>query len=591
MKKTFLLFISAFILVLINAEQSKAQNNTKNTDILFYQKIPLSDSINLSANIYLPHNLKEKLPVILVFTPYVSDHNHDRGMFFSQNGYVFATVDVRGRGNSEGIYTPLETDAKDGSQVIQWLAKQSWSNGKVAMMGGSYKGMVQWLIMKEFPPALKTVVPTASVGPGIDFPKKNNIFYPYGLRWLTFTSGKTLNKKSFGEEYWDIKKSVLYNEHKAFSDYTNIVPIDDNTNKIFQKWISHPDMDDYWKSILPNKEQYAKMNIPVLTITGYYDDDQPGALNYYNQYMKYASQKAKENHYLIIGPWNHSGTRRPKEALGDLYFGKNAVVNIFDFHLQWFNWTLKGQKRPDFLKDKVMYYQTGEDRWDYAESIEKMTTSVKKFYLSSSNQDISDVFHSGTLQNTKITNKEKPSIIIYNPLENTDKSAKWFTMGDFKSENYTTEKGWLYFHSEIFDESFILSGKVLFEAYIELDAQDTDFEISLYEITQNGESIWLGSDIMRARYRNSLEKPELVTPKKIEKYTFDKFTFNNRKIAKGSRLRFVFGYLDTKQAQKNYNTGGKVSEESKKNAKTVTIKLYHNSEYPSSISIPMMVKQ
>jgi putative CocE/NonD family hydrolase len=139
-------------------------------DLEWGVKIPLRDGVHLNATIYRPHEQKEGLPVIFTLTPYIGDSYQDRATYFSQNGYVYALVDVRGRGNSEGSFEPFANEGRDGYDVVEWLAKQPWCNGKGAMWGGSYAGFDQWSTLKEFPPHLATIVPAAAAHAGVDFP-------------------------------------------------------------------------------------------------------------------------------------------------------------------------------------------------------------------------------------------------------------------------------------------------------------------------------------------------------------------------------------------------------------------------------------
>src|SRR5580704_11561888 len=162
-------------------------------DLRWAVKIPMRDGVTLNATVVQPHGQKDPLPVIFTFTPYIGDSYLARAMYFAQHGYVYALVDVRGRGNSGGAFEPFVNEAKDGYDVVEWLAKQSYSNGKVTMWGGSYAGFDQWTTLKEFPPHLTTIVPAAAAHPGVDFPFQYNIFGPYVEQWLTFTSGVTSN--------------------------------------------------------------------------------------------------------------------------------------------------------------------------------------------------------------------------------------------------------------------------------------------------------------------------------------------------------------------------------------------------------------
>src|SRR5690349_15805548 len=166
-------------------------------------RIVLRDRVQLSANLYLPPGLVEPAPAIVTMTPYTAQLYHEQGMYFASHGYPFAAVDVRGRGNSEGDFHPLN-DSRDGYDAVEWLARQSYCNGKVVMCGGSYGGYTQWATAKERPPHLATIVPVAAPYRGVDSPLRNNIFVPYTVQWLTLVSGRTSQDRMFfgGSQFW-----------------------------------------------------------------------------------------------------------------------------------------------------------------------------------------------------------------------------------------------------------------------------------------------------------------------------------------------------------------------------------------------------
>src|SRR5467141_18416 len=204
------------------------------TEFVWNVRIPLRDGAKLSATLYKPREMKKPLPVIFTLTPYTADTYHERGVYFSKNGYVFALVDCRGRGNSEGEFRPFENEGRDGYDIVEWLARQSWSNGKVAMWGGSYAGFDQWATLKEFPPHLATIVPAAAAHAGVDFPYDSNIGSLYLMQWLSFTGGVTGNGKLFGEDsFWDSKWREVYRQHLAFKTLDVLVG---NPSAMFQKW-------------------------------------------------------------------------------------------------------------------------------------------------------------------------------------------------------------------------------------------------------------------------------------------------------------------------------------------------------------------
>ena len=179
-------------------------------DLQWGAKIPMRDKIELNATLYLPKTpdgSSSKTPVIFTLTPYISDTYHARGAYFASHGYVFALVDVRGRGNSSGEFEPFANEPRDGHDVVEWLAKQPFCDSKVAMWGGSYAGFDQWATAKEFPPHLATIVPAAAAHPGLDYPSYNNIGLTYDMQWFTLTSGHTAQDHLFGDQKFICGKS------------------------------------------------------------------------------------------------------------------------------------------------------------------------------------------------------------------------------------------------------------------------------------------------------------------------------------------------------------------------------------------------
>src|SRR5262249_53505155 len=147
-------------------------------------------------------------------------------------------------------------------------------------------------------------------------------------------------------------------------------------------------------------------------------------------------------------------------------------------------------------------------------------------------------------------------------------------------------KGVVY-ESEPFTEATEITGVLKFMAWIALDVPDTDFQVTVSEILSDGRSILLTNDQMRARYRESLRQERLVGSGEINCYEFKRFPYFSRRLAKGSRLRLVLSSPNSIHLQKNYNSGGVVAEESKKDARTGPVPLYHDVEPPSRLEIPV----
>jgi putative CocE/NonD family hydrolase len=560
----------------------------REVDLSWGVKVPLRDGVKLNATVYRPHGVKEALPVVFTLTPYIADNYHDRAMYFARHDYVFALVDARGRGNSEGTFEPFANEGRDGHDVVEWLAGQPWCNGKVAMWGGSYAGFDQWSTLKELPPHLATIVPAAAAHPGIDFPAGYNIFPSYIIQWLTFTSGVTPNKRLFDEgSYWRQKFRQAYLEHRPFQELDTVVG---NPSRHFQEWLKHPTPDAYLDAMAPNAEQYARMDLPILTITGHYDGDQPGAMEYYRRHMQHGSAKGREQHYLIVGPWDHAGTRSPTDEVGGVHFGKASLVDLNQLHRQWYDWTMKSGPKPDFLKKRVAYYVAGAEKWQYADSLEAIPAKWEPFYLHSQDGQANDVFHSGSLSPVK-PGPSKPDHYVYDPLDvrpaELEKEEIKNGLTDQREALNLFGNGLVY-HSEPFTDATEITGYLKLTTWIALDVPDTDFHVSVAEIMPDGTSVALSEDQLRARYRESPRQEHLVKPGEINRYEFRSFTYFSRRLAKGSRLRLVLKCPNSPAWEKNYNSGGVVALETKKDARTAHVTLYHDAEHPSFLEVPIV---
>jgi hypothetical protein len=557
----------------------------KNVDFSWGVKIPMRDGIHLNATVYKPKS-GDPTPVIFTLTPYISDSYHDRAYYFAQHGYAFALVDCRGRGNSAGEFEPFIQEPRDGHDIVEWLATQPWCNGSVSMWGGSYAGFDQWMTLKEFPPHLRTIVPAAAAYAAVDFPFYKNIFMSYEIQWFTFTSGVTGNANLFGEQaFWIEKFREMYLNHRPFSELDQIVG---NCTTHFQTWLQHPTPDAYWDRLALSPEDYDRINIPILTITGHYDGDQPGAMHYYQQHIRSGSP-AREQHYLIIGPWDHAGTRTPNKEFGGLKFGDASVLDLNQLHTEWYDWILKGGPKPEFLKQRVAYYLAGAEEWKYADSLDAISNATLRLHLNSIQGYANDVFHSGTLEASPPT-EAQPDTYVYDPLDVRPADLEREEIkNEFTDQLYALNLfgNGLVYHSAPFEADTEIAGFPKFVVWMSLDVPDTDFAITIFEILSDGTSIQLTWDFLRARYRESMREERLVTPGEINRYEFNG-SFFSRRIAKGSRLRLLINSPNTIYLQKNYNSGGVVAAESGKDARIAHVNLYHDTDHPSYLELPLV---
>lgn len=548
-------------------------------------RIPLRDGVWLSATLYLPVDQVAPSPVVFTLTPYVGQTYHERGVYFASHGLPFLTVDVRGRGNSDGVFKANGNEGPDGHDVVEWLAQQPWCNGKVAMWGGSYGGYVQWAVAGQFPPHLVTIVPVAAPFRGVDSPMRNGIFSPYRIQWLTLISGRTAQDRIFADQsFWSAQFKRAFETGTPFRQLDGFLG---NPSPIFQEWLTHPERDAYWDAYNPTPECYSRMSLPVLTITGMYDGNQPGALMHYREHLRCANVESRARHYLVIGPWDHAGTRTPQPQFCGLKVGPASVVDLNRLHRQWYAWTLQDGPRPDFLRKNIAYYVMVAEKWRYADSLEGVTARAEPFYLRSTTNPI-DVFHSGELT-PDASPAGGPDSYVYDPLDvrlaGLESTVDPESRVDVRMVHARSGRQLVY-HTAPFTTDTEITGFFELAVWLSIDRQDTDFSVAIYEIGNDGSAVQLTNDCLRARYRTSLREPRPIGTQDPLRYDFLSFMFVSRLVRKGCRLRLVIGPVDSIYAQKNYNSGGVVADESLKDAQPVTVRLFHDASRPSVLRVP-----
>jgi putative CocE/NonD family hydrolase len=562
-----------------------------NVELRLAVKVPMRDGIHLNARVYIPKPIGEAAPCVLMMTPYTADHFHDRGVRFAQLGMPSVVMDVRGRGDSEGVFRPYIQEAHDGYDAVEWLAHQSYCNGKVAMSGGSYLGYCQWVTAKEFPPHLATIVPAASPFLGVDFPMRNNIFFPFVLRWIALTSGRTSQMKLFSDSrFWSRIFRRWHESGQPFRDLARSIGV---TSGLFEEWVSHPLRDTYWDAYNPTTEDYARLRIPILTMTGSYDDDQPGALEHYREHLRSAPPDVGVMHYLIIGPWDHAGVGVPRTDFGGIQVGEPSVLDMSKLHREWYAWTMQDGPRPAFLQKPVAYYVIGAERWRYAETLEAVTASHRPYFLDSS-ANANDVFSAGSLGDAPGTGQ--PDSYTYDPQDTTgpEVHAEAQSTGDSLIDQRLTValrgRQFIY-HTAPFETDTEISGFFKLDAWIALTSPDSDLYVSLHVIDLENGSVRLSTDAIRARYREGLRVPRLIRTDVPLLYEFRGFTFVSYLIKRGYRLRLIIAPLgrliEATFVEKNYNAGGIVAEEASDTARAVTVSLFHDPDRPSALYVPL----
>ncbi|WP_442264895.1 CocE/NonD family hydrolase [Tenacibaculum sp. ZS6-P6] len=512
----------------------------------------------VTALIITKKDTKQKLPAIFIYNIYAGSYDYEVAKRAAVNGYVGVVVNTRGKRLSKNEINPFEFDGADAYHIIDWISKQKWCNGSIGMMGGSYLGFSQWSATKKTHPALKTIIPQVAVGIGVDYPMHNNVFMSYMLQWIKYVDSNKFTNDALFRDYkkWDKVNSTYYEKGLAFNTLDSL--LNGKKNPIFQRWLSHPSYDSYWQNMIPYKNEFKNINIPVLTTTGYYDADQVGALDYFNKHYKY---NTNANHYLVIGPYSHGGGQHyPTKKLMKYTLDETALISIHELAYQWFDFILKGKEKPALLKDKINYQVMGANEWRHAKSFDEINANPLKLYLTNvTNGDAYKMTTNKPKHNGHISYE-----VDLSTREKTDKHGV-FSYNIVNSE--VTPENALSFISEPFEKEVTLTGLFNGEMTIISNKKDVDLAMTFYEIQPDG-SYFLLSDthVFRVSYARNNEKRQLLEPYKPYAFPVKRTFMTSKKIKKGSKLFVVIGVNKSKSWEINYGTGKPVSEETIKDA-------------------------
>jgi uncharacterized protein len=570
-------------------------------DIEMSRMIPMRDSVSLEAWIFKPAHLTGKAPAVLELTQYDIDGAR-RGEFatFVRRGYVFVQAYVRGRGRSGGEKTDnlgLQV-GRDGHDVVEWIAAQPWSDGHVVMYGGSFVGMTQWRTAAQIPPHLSAIAPYVPIYPGWDIPNTNGIPQAWTNVILGYTAGRSLNEGFIQrQDYWYGKMLEQYAAYRPFRELDSAIGIapDDwwmldgqgRKASMFQVWLDHVGDETFNLAAEPKTADYTQMSFPVLTATGYFDDDQPGALRYYRNHEAHAPAAAESRSYLVIGPWDHGGTQRPTKTIMGLTIPDAAVLNMPSFQADWDDWILGRGGKPEFFRDKVAYFMLGANEWRYASSLPAASSgNDATFCLSDAAGTPADVGHSGELVQTS-SRVQPPAVIVSDPHELPELSvAQYVPDEDLTSQFRDFQKRAIVFHSEPLAYDMEVAGHMRLRLVTEANTPDFDLWAQVLMVLPDGSTIRLGEDIRRARFRDGPFTEDLLKPGQIAGIPFE-FYWMARRIPAGARLRVTIAPLNSPSYQKNYNTGGRIGYEKIEDARVATIKVFHDAVHPSCLFMPL----
>jgi putative CocE/NonD family hydrolase len=528
--------------------------------------IPVSKTGIVMATVVRPRIVAGKLPAILEF---VLDTDSRDALEAAAHGYVSVLARTRDLRDKTDSLPPFQSEGDDARAVIEWMAKQAWSNGRVGLLGTNYGGYVAWAAAKRAPPpALKAIVTTDPMAPGIDLPMAGGgIFLNPAYRWLYSVTAAPDDKLIGDDARWHALDEDWYKSGRRYREFPTLPG---RASTIFRGWLNHPSYDRYWQKMLPFREEFARINIPVLTVTGYYSAGASASLYYFTQHHQH---NAHANHALLIGPYDDQTLEHGAGAsLRGLPLDTAAIVDMHDAWYEWFDHALKGTKRPALLSANVNYLLAGANEWRHTPTLDGPGKPLR-FYLIESASPSSDLNRLA---------EEKAEKLAYLPqtFDLQDRSdVSWRPVRELVHRTLKARDGEL-FVSEPLKQAVDVAGVLRGQLDFRVNKVDMDLVVSLYELRPNGDYVKLfdPSYAFRASYARDRAKRRLLHAGERQQLTFRSERMMARRLQAGSRLIMALGINKRADQQLNYGTGDDVSEESIEDAGVpVRIRWYNSS--------------
>ncbi len=522
--------------------------------------VPMRDGTLLRANVYRPDS-SEEFPAILERTPY-GKHRADGSVpagyrRLVRAGYVIVNQDTRGRYDSQGEYTPFcveETgDAEDGYDTVEWLAAQPYCNGKVGTMGASYNAWMQWMLARLRPPHLVAMC-------AFSIPVElTDLDYPGAFRaarrvhwWFTSISPDIRKRRGLppphtakkAREIWDHIEASRWLYFMPWGQLPQFLP--QGLAEHVDGWLSNPTARP-WKF----DEAHEEIEVPNLDFSGWFDHCN-GTIEHLSGMQQHATtQMARESSKLVIGPWSHASLG--ERSTGEFDFGPQASVDMQDEIIRWFNYWLKGIENGTCALPAVRYFVMGSNRWRSADTWPPDGDRNVVYFLDSDG-DAGDVNGTGRLERGRAGNGPQDGFTYdpKNPVPTLWTERLFTVPSDRRSLEYRNDI--LYYRTPPLEEEVEVVGNPKVVLFASSSARDTDFFARLVDEDPSGPALEVSYGMIRARYRNSMDREELLTPGEVTQFDISlgptACHFN-----KGHRIRLEITSSDFPNFDRNHNTG------------------------------------
>jgi hypothetical protein len=543
--------------------------------------VPMRDGTILRADVHRPDR-GGPYPVLVLRTPYDKSHYISDCQQFAKAGYIVVSQDVRGRYESEGKWESLirdkTHDGEDGYDTVEWAARLHGSTGKVGTFGGSYLGLVQWRLAPLRPPSLVAMSANAIAAQHTQYRGNGAILPSELLVWVTVFSPDMRRRADRPGVHTMWEAGRLWNGGESKKWY-NFLPrlelpeeVFEDDTKIMKDYMENPHFDP-----LRLDESCREISVPNLEFSGLYDMSNGNMLMYRTMAKEAKTEIARKGSRIIIGPWGHVsyGGR-----YGNIDFGPNAVLDEIAAQIRWFDYWLKGIQNSVNKDPPVRIFVMGDNKWRDEQHWPLQITKDKVLYITSAG-------HANTPEGDGKLVEKKPASsdtdgYTYDPNDPVPNPGGHRLIPADQCP-LAHRKDILVYQTEPLTERVEVTGNPVVELYASSSAPDTDWFVRLVDVYPDGLAFNVAQGTIRARYRNGLDKPELIRPGEIVKYTITMMPTSNAFLP-GHRIRLDITSSDFPNYNRNHNTG----TDQNADATLVTAKqtIYHGVERATRIILP-----
>jgi uncharacterized protein len=511
--------------------------------------IPVSKDATIAASLVRRRNISgpDKLPTLLEFT---LDRSGLDAREAAAHGYVSVLALARIAGDPKfRPRAPFESDGDDARAVIEWIANQPWSDGRVGMQGAGYGGFVAWSAAKRPPAALKAIATSDPMAPGIDVPMRNRVALSSTYRWV-YEMLAPDDAPAGDDERW---RALVEDWYRSGRPYRELPMLPGRGSAVFRSWLNHPSYDRFWQKWLPFGAEFAQIGIPVLTVTGYYSAGETAALYYFAEHHRH---DASADHALLIGPFDTQYVEHGAAgSVRGVTLDPAARIDPSEARYEWFDYALREVKRPALLGANVNYELAGADTWRHERSLDAPEAKPLRFYIEAS--------PSGA-PHALVSSKSAAPMSLTHTLDLRDRDdAAWRPVRELVLGELQPQDG-LLFVTGPFAETLDVAGQIRGELDFTINKFDVDLVVALYELRANGEYVKLFDPAytFRASYARDPVHRRLLMAGVRQQLPFQSDKMIGHRLSAGSRLVLALGINKRADQQINYGASGDVSEES-----------------------------